>query len=270
MTRPADLPDFTDPPIDEVAIGVQFPNIDGLIQPLFGLLWSRFRDKYPRVESQPRIEGPIENLYEPANLVPMIPLQFPSPPARTWYLANDDEHLVQVQDTRFVQNWRRRNSPYERFDVVKNDFWESFNHFREMLRDESLGLPVIQQLELTYINWIPQNPPVEMLRIGDASSLSVPRVVEQPESVDWSGRYLIDDGGVHVARLYLQYLHANRNSPPNPGPGTQFALIFRAPMIEGMSDARLDELLEMGRETIVRVFAEMTTDAAHKLWGRVQ
>ena len=73
MTRPPNLPDYRKPPIDEVAIGVQFPPIDGLTQAHFGLLWTHIRSDYPSVQSQPRIEGPIESLNE--SPVPSLHLQ---------------------------------------------------------------------------------------------------------------------------------------------------------------------------------------------------
>jgi uncharacterized protein (TIGR04255 family) len=266
--RPVDLPNFTNPPIDEVAVSVQFPTINGLIQPHFGLLWSKLRDKYPRVEAQPRIEGPIENLYEEP--LQQVQFQMLQPQGRTWYLSEDDERLVQLQDTRFVQNWRRRHGDYVRFEGVKNDFWTSFELFREMLSDEKLPLPVTQQLELTYINWIPQTPAPDAVRMTEAAEVNVRGLRPLPESLDWSGRYVVEEDDHPVARLYVQYFHVLRASPPNPGPGAQFALTFRAPAVEGMSDERIDKLMDVGREVIVRTFTDLTTPAAHAAWGRTQ
>lgn len=268
MTRPPDLPNYHNPPIDEVAIGVQFAPINGLTEPYFGLFWSAIRELYPRVESKPRVEGPIENLFEAPSPVPQF--QFVPPTGRTWYISEDDESLVQLQNNRFVQNWRRRNNDYPHFEAVRDRFWSSFRSFRDLLAKEDLSSPNVQQLELTYINWIPNIPAIQLLRIGQASVMKVEDIDAEPEAQDWSARYMVRSEGNPSARLYVGCHGAVRVSSPNPGQGTQLTLVYRAPALAGMDDDELKRHLDKGRRAIVTSFTALTTEAAHKSWQRFQ
>jgi uncharacterized protein (TIGR04255 family) len=268
MTRPPDLPNYAKPPIDEVAIGVQLAPINGWTEPYFGLFWSKVRDDYPKVQSQPRIEGPIENFNQAPSPVPQI--QFLPPGGRSWYISQDDESLIQIQNNRFVQNWRRRQGDYPHFEDLKDRFWRSYNVFRDLISVENLPTPVIQQLELSYINWIQDIPVDEYLKIGQASYVTVEDVDSVPETQDWGARYQVRSAGEPVARLYVQCQQAIRVGNPHPGAGTQLSLVYRAPFDQGMSDDQLEDHLEKGRSTIVRTFTEITTEPAQLIWERIQ
>jgi uncharacterized protein (TIGR04255 family) len=268
MTRPPHLPNFSAPPIDEVAIGIQFAPLNGWTEPYFGLFWSKVRDQYPRVETQPRVEGPIENFNQAPG--PITQMQFLPASGRSWYISNDDESLIQIQNNRFVQNWRRRTGDYPHFEEVRDRFWMSFNTFRKLTSDENLPAPVIQQLELTYVNWISDIPVDQLLKIGKGSYLTLSEIEAHPESQDWAARYLVKANGEPSARLYVQCQQAVRLGVPHAGPGTQLSLVYRAPKIDGMSDSELEAHLEKGREIIVTAFTELTTESAHETWERFQ
>src|SRR5438034_580391 len=108
--RPENLPDYHRPPIDEVAISVQFPIIENLVENDLREFWRDVQQQYPLAESQPRLEGPIET-EEPVSRPPVLQLSMAVPPqGRLWLVNESDDFLVQVQNTRFIQNWRRRES----------------------------------------------------------------------------------------------------------------------------------------------------------------
>ena len=46
-SRSPDLPDFGNPPVTEVVLGVQFGTLDRLLAPHLGLVWTEFRDQFP-------------------------------------------------------------------------------------------------------------------------------------------------------------------------------------------------------------------------------
>src|SRR6266851_4858816 len=151
--RPANLPDYHRPPIDEVVIAVQFPLIEDLTDNHIREFWKVIRDEYPIAERQPRLEGPIESL-EPAQ---QVTIQLPTPGvaqlhARTWMISDADDFLVQVQNTRFIQNWRSRQDEYGHFEQVREKFWANFSKFQEYVRSQNLIMPAVQQIEVTYLN----------------------------------------------------------------------------------------------------------------------
>lgn len=269
-TRPADLPDYERPPIDEVAIGVQFPAIDGFNDLHVGLFYARVREDYPRAESRPRVDSPIETFTGETPL-PAFTFQFQMerPKGRAWLISADDQYLIQVQDTQFLCNWRRREGDYPHFDALLERFWKAYKEFEAHLSHEGLSVLSVQQIEVTYINWIPDLPASAFLRPGSASSISIPGVGPEAESQDWIARYLVNDESKPIARLYAQCQSVVR-AVPIPSPGIQFSLVFRAPLLEAATNDRLSSLMELGRNTIVRTFTDLTTSQSHTHWGRFQ
>ncbi|HME67289.1 MAG TPA: hypothetical protein VKG61_20545, partial [Streptosporangiaceae bacterium] len=73
--RPDDLPDYHNPPVDEVVIAVQFEPIKGFLENHIQEFWRTVRADYPIAQIQPRLEGPIESLDEaPVGSVIQIPM----------------------------------------------------------------------------------------------------------------------------------------------------------------------------------------------------
>lgn len=155
VDRPADLPDYEDLPVVEVAISVQFKPIREFRQGHLGLFWSAIRADYPTTQDHPRVEGGIQTLDEPEQ-GPAFQIELlDSPPSnRAWFVSADDSLLVQVQDDRFIHNWRHSGGPYPRFETLLNIFWQRFDTFREVLDASGLPAPQPRQAEVTYVNWI--------------------------------------------------------------------------------------------------------------------
>ena len=91
--RPPDLPDYLRPPVDEVVISVQFPPISNFYDTHAGLFWQRVRADYPKAETQPRLEGPIESA-DPGPLVPTS-VQIAPGQGRVWMISANDDFLIQ-------------------------------------------------------------------------------------------------------------------------------------------------------------------------------
>jgi uncharacterized protein (TIGR04255 family) len=277
VARPADLPDYRRPPIDEVAIGLQFdPAVLGFTGAHVGLYWQTVRADYPRSESHPRLESPVEVLDSPQLAPQVIQIQLQgNPQGRTWLLSEDGAYVLQIQNNRLVRNWRRRDAPYPHFDDLSTEFLACYDGFLELLSAENLALPQIQQVELTYINWITDMEMAEFLRPGNAAQVSATGVDPSPEDQTWAARYLIrGTESKPVARLHVQCTPAFRADPGTesglPVRGTQLALIFRAPTVGRVDNEQLATLLGTGRASIVRTFTELTTPVAHQKWDRIQ
>lgn len=273
MPRPSHLPNYKAPPIDEVVVGLQFEPIVRFSEPHVGLFWQRVRDDYPTVESHPRLEGPIEDLQE--RLSPTPPTVFfglgGSAQGRTWLISSDESLLIQVQNTRFILNWRRRGqTDYPHFDAILERFWSAFDRFRSMLNEEHLQLPSVQQLEVTYINWITTLGISDFFRPASASSLTAPGVSPMPEDQAFMARHMVrDTAGTPIARLYLQCQSALRIEPEGATNGTQFTLTFKSPSTS-FTDEEVNSRAAIARESIVQSFTDLTTDAAHVKWERTQ
>lgn len=269
--RPSDLPDYENPPIDEVAIGVQFPPISGMYDAHVGLYWQQIRGDYPRAESQPRFEGPIEAA-SASPPQPPVSIQFPlSAPAqgRTWLIAEADDYLIQVQNTRFIQNWRRREAAYEYFEEIWDLFESHYGTFKELLANEGLAAPRVQQVEVTYINWIADLAPSKFVNLATQSEVSAYGRSLEPEDLGLNARYRLDDGTGAVERLYVQCQAAVRATDPSVS-GYQLAFVHRAAKATGLVDEEIRSYAFAGRAIIVNAFTDLTTPLAHEHWGRIR
>ncbi|MCH7839452.1 MAG: hypothetical protein IID38_04355, partial [Planctomycetes bacterium] len=63
MDKP--LPDFSDPPVVEVALSVQFDSLKKLRTPQLGLLWREFRDRFPVTEEHAPLDAVVERFGAP-------------------------------------------------------------------------------------------------------------------------------------------------------------------------------------------------------------
>jgi uncharacterized protein (TIGR04255 family) len=217
-------------------------------------------------ETHPRIPAPIDSLGDPAP--PSIQFSFGPDHRRTWNIGASDDMLIQIQDTRFIQNWRKRSGDYLRYEPVKERFWDSFGKFGELLDRESIVMPSVQQVEVTYINWITDIEVSKFLKVGDASSISAEGVDSTPSALGWTARFSVEAESVQVGNSYIECQQVVRPGPTGPQQGSQLSLTYRVPKPGGMGNDDIDRHFDRARETIVRAFTEVTTDTAHELWER--
>src|SRR2546422_5562505 len=137
------IPDFDNPPVVEVVLSIQFEPLEGLHTAHLGLLWGQFRDRFPRTEDQPPLNRVIEDLE------PSVPPEaggirieffdrFPSP--RLWFLNEDGTELIQVQQDRFIHNWRTvgEGKKYPRYERIRESFSKELTTFQQYLSREKL------------------------------------------------------------------------------------------------------------------------------------
>ncbi len=267
--RPPDLPDYEAPPVDEVILGVQYapiPGSDTVLSPYSASIAA----EYPNVQYLPRIETPIEQL---SSGMPFFPLQTQLPFApqsltgRTWLVSADDSLIIQIQNDRFMHNWRHRASEYPRFEFLVQRFWERYEMYRAALAEAGQQTPQPLQLEVSYVNWIVDQAISEFFRPGAAADVQIHGVDRYPEQQQWAGSYLVRDESQALARLTMICGPAMRLDP-HPERGTQFQLTFKAPLQPSATDDQIQELALVGRDTIVRAFTDLTTAPSHRRWGR--
>ncbi len=150
------LPDYDLPPVIEVVCGLQFEALEGFQATAFGLLWQRFRAEYPTCEQQPPLAQVIERYGEPVAEESRVGVSNVLPLPRMFFIHQTPCWLLQVQGDRFLHNWRKANETdvYPHFPEVFKRFWSAWERFLEFCRDEKIGPPQVNQLEVTYINHI--------------------------------------------------------------------------------------------------------------------
>jgi uncharacterized protein (TIGR04255 family) len=263
LDRPSDLPDFRDPPLNEVLLGVQFAQAKGYSQIRVGEVWGLFKSAFPEVEEQPALQPSFEVFGLPQ--AAQMGLGFGPTHNRFWFLTRQKDELIQFQHDRLLHNWRKvgdRTNQYPRFERMIEKFraeLDALERYFASLAPQSL---TINQCEISYINLIPwdEGPAEAWLRfvhfgdtpVDDFTALfrrALPAAQGQPRA-----RLICEAVTVLVppTRRAIRLTLTVRGAPP-----------------------RLDvpaalEFLQHGREIVVRTFAEITTESAHQKWQRVQ
>ena len=273
--RHRDLPDFTDPPVAEVVLSIQFEPIKELRSPVVGQLWAKFRDRFPRVEEHEPIAPSIETFGERAR-VPTVHVQvldgFPSP--RLFFLNEPGTELIQIQKDRFSHNWRKQGQgdAYPRYEHIRDGFRRELEVFERFLEEEKVGQLAPTQCEVHYVNQILPGPVwsdhgevgrVLAMVSGHGSDDFLP----QPEDVRVSVRYVIP--GPEGAPLGRLHLVAEPGYTP-AGTSTIVLRLIARGRPAGSGVAGVLEFFDLGRQWIVRGFASATTPEMHRCWGRVQ
>jgi uncharacterized protein (TIGR04255 family) len=267
------LPSFKSPPVDEVAIAVQFQGIERF-SIVYGAFFEKVRDRLPSYEEHDPIPVQFETFGRSTEGLPEFSLESLSL-RRAWYISKDGHHLVQLQPNRLVQNWRklRGEGTYPRWPAVFQNFSENLEILRGVLSDLELAQPIINQAEITYFNnieLIPGESYVEAFEriFGWPSASRLRREVEgfrwEPEAAVLNTMILVRAPGSDepCARLVA------RAAPAETETGSKmvrFELRYRGPPTDSCD---LEDFLHTGRNTIVYTFTDLTSEKCHKIWER--
>lgn len=269
------LPSFASPPLDEVALAVQFQGVENFSL-AYGAFYERVRASYPSYEEHDPIAVQFETfgrLQEATSQVSLEALSL----RRGWYVSEDGHHLVQIQPNRLVQNWRRMNGigEYPRFPSVFAKFGENLNTLSAVLENLKLGDIQINQIDLTYFNNIP-------LQEGETYVQSFERVFNwpdmgaltsevsgfrlEPEAARLNALFKVfpPDADSPCARMSFSALPAELDTGERI---IRLQLQFRGPPSENCT---LDEFFLAGRSAIVTTFTDLTSETCHKEWGRTR
>lgn len=268
------LPEFARPPVTEVALSLQFEPLAKLKSPVIGLLWGKFKDRYPAYEEQPAIEPVIERFGTEA--LQNFKIQFQvfdaPPPSRVWFVNESGSELVQVQQDRFVHNWRKvhETDEYPRYRNLRQRLIDELEMFRGFVEKEQLGELLFNQSEVTFVNIIVSGEGWE--RHGQLNNILTIHsgnysddFFNEPENVQTALRYVIPGendkpaGRLHVSIVPV-VLAANKT------PGFNLTLTARCAPNGSLEDAI--RCLDLGHRWIVKGFASITTKDMHRIWER--
>lgn len=266
----AALPSFKNPPLDEVAAGMQFQTLPFKTADI-GHLHSRIFKSYPTTVDMPPLAPSFETFGPQGHAD--FRLEFISTPLpRVWFISENDEHLMQFQPDRLLVNWRMRNhaEPYPRYARVRENFLRASSELSAYCQEKNYPSLQPNQCEMTYFNKIPVSnerafvdpstvlrnvsfvPDGAWSRLGSELRISFRRIVT------------IGDGPP-LGRLTVE-LAPDRNAP-NPRWALNLMCRGRPPTpdLSGVLS-----FLDMAHFEIVRTFEALITDARQSEWGRIR
>jgi len=197
------LPSYKSPPVIEVVCGINFNNIKDFKAVHFGLFWQKIRGDFPKCQHA----SPLGFPPKPPDLD--VDLEFPFPLPRLWFINEKENGLIQLQNNRFLYNWRKilPEESYPRYQMVINPFRTNLDIFKTFLEEESLGSINPIECELTYVNHILKGEGWESAVDihGVLSDLDwrsdVERFLPEPRNLGWKATFALpEDSG----RLYVQ------------------------------------------------------------------
>ena len=264
------LPEFNSPPVFETVLAVQFNPIQGLSIGHHGLFWSTIRSDFPKYISKSTLDPATEKFGAEVKPTPKFRLQvMDTPDIRSWFTNEPETRLVQVQQDRFIFNWKKvkGTEEYPRYDTLKPEFQKVWKKFNEFLIGEGFAVPEINQCEVTYVNhieigtgWKSYGDTHKVISI--LSGKLGGAFLNEPESINLKTSYLMPD---KKGRLHISVQPAIRKYDTKEI--IQVSLTARG---EPNSSNTKDILscFDLGREWIVRGFTDFTTKEMHKTWGR--
>lgn len=267
MPRPDHLPDFTDPPLDEVVLGIQFSPVPGYTAIDSMDVWSLFKGEFPNVEEHSVLEPQFET-FGGANVQAGPKIRVGSLPigSRLWFLSEDGNHLLQFQPDRFVANWRRQPNAqvYPRFEGLCEAFEANVGKLRDHLKRRFDHNLEINQVEVGYINIIPVDEFSEMngwLKMWENTKIEIEAL-----NISFNEVFKSND-----EKPYARLNHQIQSVYTSNGKRRAYrlSLVFKGkPAGEDIASAIA--FLQTGRDAIVTRFGEITTERAQQAWGRVK
>lgn len=265
MPRPPDLADYTNPPLIEVAISVQFDALPNYRQIWAGPLWEMFRERFPVTQDQ----LPLQPVFETFGaLSPSIAFRLVDPLlSRMWFLNENRTELLQFQSDRFGRNWQKLpplNNSYPRFENIIAEFSVDFLNLAEFCADKKIGQIAPSQCELTYVNFVSladvqaagTDGPFRFQHFGDDF---------KPDSMNaLFTQNLSDAKGEQFGRVHVQATSAHRFDGVQ---GINMTITARGAPVERSVPSSISRLSEF-RTKIVQTFDSITSEVAHRAWGR--
>jgi uncharacterized protein (TIGR04255 family) len=196
---------FTRPPVIEVACGVLFSAAQPLVTGHVGAFWESVRSEFPRLQDAP----PLANVVEGSGAFPEIAIDFLNLPPlrRTWMLNTSGCNLIQLQQDRFLFNWKKaaEQESYPNFSVVYSEFERHLSHFLDFCQKSGVGPVAMRQFELAYVNHISKADMGTDVSPGSVLVDHVPakqdgRFLPEPEGFNWTTGYQLPEG---LGRLHI-------------------------------------------------------------------
>lgn len=264
---------FARPPLVELALAVQFEPLDKLQGPELGLWWAQIRDRFPIVERYaPRPTA--QELFGESVVAPQVRFALSDAPPLPlyWFLSEDKTELIQLQQDRFVANWRKggADQEYPRYSHVRRRFEEEFTSLMGFIESEGIGHVNPNQCEITYVNhMIAGDGWEDFSQMDRVFTVWAPHYNEPftlpLEDARFTARYgFTDVQGAALGRLYVAVEPAYRIEDRKPMIVMTLTARGRpdGPAIDGVMS-----FIDRGHDAALLGFKAVTTTEMQKRWG---
>lgn len=252
------LPDYEKPPLNEIALGVHFERLTSWQTRHVGQFWEEVRQEYPTTEDNP----PIFDI-ETAPRFEVIQLP---PLRRTFLVSQDQTFVIQLQESKFLLNWRKRqpSDVYPRFNAMFKKFVGYWGQFSDFVGRENVGTLKPARYELTYVNHIEQ-------KAGEPVSLTMERYVKMFTWSNMKMQFLPPPSGINLVWTFpmpesLGFAQANLSQGVRPDRRAVLVLVMSC--VGTASDKiSMNDWFAASHKWLGHGFKELTTEVAREEWG---
>lgn len=252
------LASFNNPPVVEVAMGVEFLPLPDLTMVPLVQLSAEWQSDYPVVQEQPAIP-PTVDVFGPATFD--FEIQSGVPPVRLWLVSESGAELLQIQRDRFILNWRRTgpDERYPSFNHLELKFGRHWHRFLGRIEQESIGSVHALAVEVTFVNAFALS---EHETLYDALTILAgpPTFIHARPSIEMLMDLGDFPGSNSAGEQRISVSHDVRN--PHH---FSLTLITRV-KIEGSSPNPIQDAMRRAHSIGVKSFEMLTTPRMHKRW----
>jgi uncharacterized protein (TIGR04255 family) len=266
------LPNYLNPPVVEVILGVQFDRLHGFSNAHPGAFWNTLDPaEWPTVSDAPPLEPQFETFGESITWKGgQVQIRLTQDLSSRLQIKNrNGDRLIQVQNGRLHFNWLgQAGGSYPRYDKVRESFVWALQKFIEFIAAAKFGDFRPNQWEVTYLNHIPRGTVWNTPREWDFFRLlgPLPEIegLVQGESFGGEWHFIIPE---HRGRLHVAWQHG-RKTEPKEEELIVLTLTARGPLDPNQAAVQpVLSGLDLGRATIVRSFNDFMTNKANRYWG---
>ena len=152
----AKFPKFDNAPVAETILGVQFPALSFTAgHP--GWFWKNYLSKdWCKAVDAPPLPDQFERFGEQNWTLASTPLTLTLALPRLQLTNEAGDRFIQVQNTRFIYNWQKKQDAYPSYHQSKTEFLKLLDQFCRFVADAGLGKVSPNQWEVSYIDQIPK------------------------------------------------------------------------------------------------------------------
>ncbi len=266
---------FGSPPVVETVLSVQFKSLAGFTGAHAGWFWKEYVEKlgdappceWKQATEAQRLPEQSEKFgAEDIWVAPSVRFTAGLISPRIQLIRGDGERLLQVQDNRFILNWRKQSSAYPSYEALLPEFRNMLSAFESFCSEAGFGTPVYNLWEVVYVDQVKKgtmwdsarnlNRIFPALTTPPFSVRHAPPSDDETISADW--RYSLAD---RRGRLYVQLRQA-RLQPSNEEV-IQLTTTARGPVSETQS---WEQGLNFGHAALRETFLAITSTEAQEFW----
>lgn len=263
------LPKFDNPPVIETVLAVQFDSLPKFKNAHLGLFLAALGPEWMNVADAPPLPPQFER-FEPVISWENVGFQFEVTQEIALRMQSRNtikNRMIQLQNGRLLFNWLGESGEnYPSYDSVKPEFEQALTRLKSFLASQEIGEFRPNQWEVTYLNHLPRGTvwnddwaaPFSLLIASPGNPAGT-----KAESFGGEWHFEIVPG---KGRLHVQLKNAWRKKQV-PEEILILTLTARGPAAD---DGTVLSGLDLGHETIVRAFADLTSKPAQEIWRRTQ